>query len=286
MGKVVLIGAGNSIDRHLTLEAAEALRTVDCCFYTDDVVGCEKYCRRHGIVAEKLGSDAVLGGIRSAIHKQWSARILDIAVSADVAWITQGSVSIICGVSRTLLEDAPGRGIRVSLLPGISSVEAMLCALVVNFSAGVSVFEASRLIARKTSPSAAMHCLILQLHRAETWLNPFGQPLRAEALVGLRDLLLGSYPPSHPVCIITCRRESHESDKLDWIKLSDLPQHASAVSPWASLFVPALQEQSIDDEALALLTDYARLEALYHMPISLLRDEFSSAELGKWPRKT
>ena len=130
---ITIVGAGVDGWNQLTAEGADALRLARTVFHSRyhgappaDLLG-------PGVAVTDLDADAYRNGeFRPDMYHRMAERVLaaaDVDTARPVAVAQPGSAVVVDTVTDLLLDLAPRRGRTVRVVPGVSSIEAVLALL-------------------------------------------------------------------------------------------------------------------------------------------------------------
>ena len=158
-----IIGLGVIIPEHVTRQASQALSK----------------CRRiYSIVQEPphlwLPADSFAqtevvnalgfyreGELRANNYKRAALAITEaIGGGRPLGYVTYGNPTSYDRVAQELVEHGKKRGFTVEIVPGISSVDTILCDLMIDMAPGIQVFEASWLFTCQISPIPTIPVLL------------------------------------------------------------------------------------------------------------------------------
>ena len=278
---IFLIGIGQDWRTQMSLGALAALRRCREVFYFSELEGFSTFLNELGTVGHDLSRSARFGELRSTLYKECAKTILSAAgVGVSVAWVTQGNPALLCGVSREILRDSLDAKLNVAVLPGPSSIDSVLCDIrSSDHFIGLQVLDASQVLLHELPINRSLHCLILQMSRAETLLNPLAAPLRPLALERLQRHLDSFYPGCQKCYLVTSAREERVPATVVDATVGRLRSFVSEVSPWTSLFIPgSLELLPTNNVVASLLADYDHLEKLYLTPLQEWTDTLPQSD--------
>jgi hypothetical protein len=189
-----LIGWGHRLPNDLTLETLAVLRRVEKVFALPSFPDL-------GFTVDAIDFDFLYepGRPRTEVYRQIADTVLDAAVAEPpVAFATFGSATVGTSSVHTMLADAPGRGLRTHVSPGVSCLEAIWAEVPLEPFSGVFIRDATAFLATEQEPPTTVDLILVQapvLNLQETPGTP--QSLKSIDLTPLRDHLLRFYDADH-----------------------------------------------------------------------------------------
>jgi uncharacterized protein YabN with tetrapyrrole methylase and pyrophosphatase domain len=249
--KLYVIGLGVKIPGHTTIEAAEAMvrcSRIYCIVQEPPAVWLPS--KASSIPVVNLMSMYIEGALRTDNYQRVAQAIFDGMKEVPVVgYVTYGNPLAYDSVAQKLVGDARRDGVPFQVVPGISSIDTILCDLGIDMAPGVQVYEASWLAASRTPLIASVAAILLQLGHFGSARAHYRDRRPAEALKDLVEYLCRFYPPSHEVFLVQSSNTSRPAaikpvrlDRLCEIEAQD----------WAeSMYIPAFQPAKLTPEALA-----------------------------------
>jgi precorrin-2 methylase len=247
---ITIIGAGLAGHWQLTCQACQTLagaRVIYLSRYSRDL---PHYVREVNPRADIVDIDAegyAIGDYRPAMYARMAARILDDgAAGPGVVLLEPGSAVVTDLVTQLLCSGADRRGISVSVVPGISSIEAVLSDLQYDISVGLQIVQAQMLVLYRQRLNPAIAAMIIQPGYYDTlWWVGFAQSKPARFQM-LRDQLAESYDADRPMVLLRLRPVHPFDMTFFWFRLENLTQLYGYLSPLHTLFIPPAAEQPMD----------------------------------------
>jgi precorrin-3B methylase len=259
---IAIVGLGLSAPDHLTPECARTLRECREILYLDTGVATRALLGGLGPPVVSLYEESYAEGhIRTDAYAHMAVRVIEAALDhAPVGFAIQGHPGV--GVyPPVLVRDMADRlGLRVRMLPGISSLDAVFAALGLDpFVQGLQAYEASDLLLRRRPLQADVPLLLWQVGTVETRLYTArrSRPRRFARLVAY---LLQTWPAEHEIVAFHGSPHPLAPDEILSFPLGRLAEQAERLHPGMTLLIPPLSLRPIcDPELLALLDDPAHL---------------------------
>lgn len=249
---ITVAGMGVAAVVQVTAQTEARIRQCRHALHVDSGVGtdaflaarCPRVTSLYGLTYGE--SDSRLAGYHRA-----AAAVIDAAMTdGPVVYLTHGHPLVFC-YSAFLVRDLAGLlGLSVELLPGISSMDSLFADLWLDPGVGgIQMFEATDLLLRRRRLAPDVPALIWQVGNLETRLytTRTSKPAR---MVRFRDWLLQTYPASHP--ITACYASPHPAaGPQRWtFPLGEIAEHAAALHPGITLYVPPCAVRPVQDFAL------------------------------------
>lgn len=263
--QLTLIGCGlRSLD-HLSREADRCLSNARLIFHSvynrelaDDLRIRYPQAR---LIAQEDG-EYLVGQYRPDIYRRIADRALDEAVQdPGVVVLHPGSVMVVDAIARRLLAEGVARGLRVVVLPGISSVEFVLAEIGWDLATGLQVILAQNLVLHRRRLDPTQAAIVIQPGYYDSrWFAgaPLSQPGRYDALHAQIAL---SYPSEAPMALLLAPIASGENAHVLWFRLRCLAKLGDAISPFHTLFIPPLEAPAPDPEFAMRIDSYEDLLA-------------------------
>jgi hypothetical protein len=162
-----------------------------------------------------------------------------------------------------ILELANALDIRVTVLPGISAIDAILADLRIDpVVHGVQMYEATDLLLRRRPLQSEVPAIIWQIGPLETCLHSMGVS-RPERFSGFIAHLRQYYPPRHEVVAIYCSPHPILPPAIFRFALEDMGEYAQEIHAGFTLYVPPAASRPIQDyDLLAKLYSVDHLRSI------------------------
>ncbi|WP_327342775.1 SAM-dependent methyltransferase [Streptomyces europaeiscabiei] len=259
---VFIVGAGVQVPDHLTVAAVDALEK---CQEIYSILPRSTHTMLPSRWASKMRSLQDLyeqGGRRLDVYGEEVDLIWQAARSnPPVAYLTVGNPVVFDSVTAGLIARSTRGDMQVRVIAGVSSVDAVIADLGIDYAPGLQVFDASSLVAHNIRPRNDVACLLMQPHVFGTAFVAMGRQPRAAALWPLRRHLLQCYPDDHEVTYVTCSVAAGQPTRVETFPLSRLGgSEESPQVPGASLFIPAAVALRSDEEFSGRMMDRSEFE--------------------------
>jgi uncharacterized protein YabN with tetrapyrrole methylase and pyrophosphatase domain len=240
-----IIGLGVKIPGHTTLEAAEALSRCGRLYsIVQEPPAVWLPSRAGAIPVINLMTMYVEGALRTQNYERVANAILDGLKEAPVVgYVTYGNPLAYDSVAQKLVRDARRDGVSFRVVPGISSIDTILCDLGVDMAPGIQVFEASWLAASRTPLNPSVAAILLQLGHFGSARAHYRDRRPAEALKDLVEYLCQFYPPAHEVFLVQSSSTSQPA-AIKQVRLDGLCEITDR--DWAeSMYIPTLEPAKV-----------------------------------------
>lgn len=179
--------------------------------------------------------------IRAQVYRRISEELVSEAASGPgVAFVVHGHPLFLVSATEYTLELARERGLNVSLLPGISSLDTIFCDLEADLGYALQSYDATTLIANEYLVDPRVPLLVFQV---ATTMNPrvtYGE-VNAAALQPLVNYLLKFYDPHHPCVVIHSGSTVIEPTQMVRSTLGEVARSGANLTLRPTLFLPAVQ---------------------------------------------
>ena len=146
-------------------------------------------------------------------------------------------------------------GLRVKVLPGISSLDCMIVDLQLDpGTLGVQMFEATGLLLQQRELHPDVPCFLWQVGAVETRLFT-----RSKSVPGrfrrLQSHLLKYYPADHKVKVVYSSSHPLAVSTMVEFPIDEMHLYAADIHPGATLYIPPATLPKVKDVELARLVD-------------------------------
>ena len=256
--QLYVIGLGVSIPKHITTEARE----------------CMGQCRRiFAIVQEppslwigpcESGVPEVINLLKTyaenVLRKDNYDRAADTVLNAlqnstPIGYVTYGNPLVYDSVAQELVRQAKQLQINVKVVPGISSIDSLLCDLGVDMAPGIQICEASWLVAARIAPQTMYGMILLQIGAFGSLRTHYRVRPTPASLAGLVDYLKRFYPASHQVVLVRSGGTEQQSARITKLSIERICEADVEDILNASLYIPAVEEARIEESTLRRMLD-------------------------------
>lgn len=265
MTDITIAGLGITNVDQVTRETERALRACNEVLFVDTGIATEAWLRTLCPRVTDLYAESYREGApRVNAYHHMAASTLEAALDhAPVVFAMQGHPIVYAYAPFLIRDTAALLGLEVEVLPGISSLDCLLADLMVDPGVqGMQLYEATDLLLRKRPLQPDVPALVWQVGTVETRLHT-DRPSRPERFVRLRDHLLRSYPPQHPVTAYFAAPFPMMPPSAITFALQDLCDQAPLLHKGVTLYLPPATVRPVEDlELQGLVDDPAHLAKL------------------------
>jgi uncharacterized protein YabN with tetrapyrrole methylase and pyrophosphatase domain len=252
--RLYIIGLGVKIPAHITIEATAALSR---CGRVYTLIQEPPAVWMPSGSAAKIPVVNVLGMyVEGALRVQNYDRVVQSIVAAitefpEIGYVTYGNPLIYDSVAQKLVLYARDAGLPYHVVPGISSIDTILCDLGTDMAPGIQIYEASWLVASQTPLNPAVATILLQMGHFGSSRAHYRERRPAKALQDLSVYLCSFYPPSHTAFLVQSSDKAQPA-AIKQVRLDELCR----VNPrdWAeSIYIPPSEPARLDEQMAARL---------------------------------
>jgi uncharacterized protein YabN with tetrapyrrole methylase and pyrophosphatase domain len=248
-----IIGLGVAIPSHITVQATRAMSR---CARLYSIV---QDPRRLWLPPENSGIkviNALEMYVEGSIRIQNYERVARTIVAAldharPLGYVTYGNPMAYDRVAQNLVHYAKQQGFAVQVVPGVSSLDTVLCDLNVDMAPAIQVFEASWLFACQIQPHVSIPALLMQVGAFGSLRTHYTQRQDGSSLRELMDYLCRFYPGSHPVSLVRSSGQEDRPAHIRRVSLASLCEVTADDLSGASLYIPALEKAKPQSEIIS-----------------------------------
>jgi uncharacterized protein YabN with tetrapyrrole methylase and pyrophosphatase domain len=239
-----VIGLGVSFPEHLTKQAIDAMAS---CSKLYSIV---QEPLLPWLPAEKMGKVEVInlldsyvdGTLRIENYNRAADLVLEASSDENVGYVTYGNPMAYDTVAQLIVKKAAEQGRKARVIPGISSLDSILCDMQVDIAPAIQVFEASWMMAFQIVPRVDTHVILMQMGSFGSYRSHYGKRLSGGALTGLVEHLLTAYPKEHRVSLVRSTASGQHPEKISTYTLERLSDATVEELSGASLYIPAVRQ--------------------------------------------
>lgn len=245
---ITIAGMGVNAVVQVTAETERRIRRCREVLYNDSGVGTaaflEARCGRVTSLYARYGE----AGSRLGSYHTMAADVIEAALARrPVMFLTHGHPIVFCYAGFLIRDLAEVLGLSVEVLPGISAAACLMADLWLDPGAGgLQMFEATDILLRQRRLHPDVPALIWQVGNLETRLYTT-RPSAPQRLHRFRDWLLQTYPPDHPVTAYYAAPHPITVPKRWTFPLAEIADHAAALHPGITLYLPACAVRPVQD---------------------------------------
>jgi len=256
-----IAGLGIQTVNQVTREVEHVLSASREVLYLDTGVATAAYieglCPRVTSLFENYRED----NPRINAYEHMAIRVIDAALDhPPVTFAIHGHPLIAAHVPFLVMELAKALRLRVEVLPGISSLDALLADLRIDpVIHGIQMYEATDLLLRRRPLHNDVPAIIWQIGPLETALHSQRKSL-PKRFVGFTDHLMRYYPDKHEVAAIFCSPHPIMAPTILRFAIKDMGDYAEEIHSGFTLYVPPSMGRPVQDGDLA-----RKLYSLQHL---------------------
>lgn len=269
MSEIVITGSGLLGHHHLTLETVAAVSSADVVYHL--VTGDEAVRTLHGLNPETYGLVSFYrdGALDLDVYGRIVSFLIAQAMAGRrVAFVVMGHPSIYVAPTHLLVEHGPRWGVRVRVLPALSTIDAILALMPFDIAnTGLQILDANRLVSYGLVPMRNVPLLLFQVGCFGSGFITRTVRNAPDRLRVLVDQLRLCYPDDHPIELIECEMGlPHRAVRIS-MPLAALAEHGHRVNYNTTVFIPAaepvvvrspeFQARLVDPGAVAELVERA-----------------------------
>lgn len=241
--KIVIVGLGLIIPDHVTPQAQKILSTctkIYTIIQEPTILWLPSNPKANRTVVNLL--HLYKEGIPRTENYDAAAKIILESCSPRdiVGYVTYGNPAAYDSVAQTLLRAAPQKKIAVELVPGISSLDTILCDLQIDMAPALQVYEASWMLVTKIEPRPGIQVILLQMGSFGSFRTHYSKRRDGSSLADLVSYLVKFYPPTHPVTLVRSTCNIAQPARTRILPLQHLEQATAEDLSGASLWIPAI----------------------------------------------
>jgi uncharacterized protein YabN with tetrapyrrole methylase and pyrophosphatase domain len=191
------------------------------------------------------------GSLRTINYETVAVQIADsLETVRPVAYVTYGNPMSFDSVAQNLIELSAKRNFRIEVVPGISSVDAILCDLRVDMAPAIQIFDASWLWAAHLDLNPTIPVLLFQIGAFGSLKTHYNEPPAGESLEALVVYLCQYYPSTHPANLVRSKSCAQDVQHLRKLPIGDLVGLDRTDIGGASLYIPSVNLPGLDEDRM------------------------------------
>jgi uncharacterized protein YabN with tetrapyrrole methylase and pyrophosphatase domain len=249
---ITIVGLGILGVDQVTRETERALARCEEVLFVDTGIATRAFLERHCPRVTNLYAESYsAGAARLNAYHHMAARTVEAALDHPPVAFAMTGHPLVYAYAPPLIADM-GRllGLTVEVLPGISAMDCLFAELMLDpCTEGLQMYEATDLLLRRRPLQPDVPALIWQVGNVETRLHTerVSQP---ERFARFREHLLRFYPPQHPVTAYFATPFPLMPSTVLRFPLIEIADHATALHPGVTLYLPAVSNRPIEDREL------------------------------------
>ncbi len=238
---IYLLGSGIHSSLHFSVETLQAISVCRTVFVLHDDLSIHEYLKEYCSDVRDLAPMYENQEIRSDVyHKIAELLVKEALDKPKIAFIVHGHPLFLVSAAEYTLSLARSRGLRVSVLPAVSSFDTILCDLEIDYGYGLQMFDATTLIREQWKPNPAIPMLVFQLATTLNGNVVFSDP-DSSVLKPLVNHLLETYSPEHNCIVLHSSSHIIERSTQVEVELVNLSK-PNSIELWKrpTLYVPPI----------------------------------------------
>jgi uncharacterized protein YabN with tetrapyrrole methylase and pyrophosphatase domain len=247
-----IVGLGIVNVRQITHEVEAVLRRSKEILFVDRGYGIAEYleqmCQKVTNLAEASYQEE---DHRLNAYNKMTAMVLQAALDhSPVTFAIYGHPMVFVYPTLQVIQAAPLLGLRVQVLPGISTMDCLFIDLKLDPSSqGLQIYEATDLLLRQRPLQPDVACFILQIGTIESRLYSEATST-AERFSRIKTHLLKFYPPEHKVKAVYSSTFPLSPSIIIEFPIGEIELHFESLHPGATVYIPPLTIRPIADREL------------------------------------
>lgn len=265
---IFIVGTGVIPGLHLTREAEAAIRGSNEVLYVDKSFGIAELLGRLSPRITDLHVVSYREGTgRLDAYRMMASLVVEAALDhPPVTFALYGHPLVYALPPFMVIAAAEALGLKVKVLPGISSLDTMFADLRVDpCTQGVQMYEATDLLLRQRPIQPDVPCFIWQIGTvgSRIYSEASSKPDRFKKI---KEYLLQFYPADHKMVAVYCPDIPLVPVSLTEFTLATIEDQATSLHQGVTVFIPPVQMRPVADPDL--LTSMDDLEQLREVTLS------------------
>jgi precorrin-6B methylase 1 len=255
---ITIVGAGLLATRHLNGAADDAIRSARVVFCSTTNTGVAEHVRALNPTAAIRFSEENeyrLRMYRPDMYRRMAQVVVDAAREGPgVIMLAPGSAVVVDLVTQLVLDGARDAGLRVRILPGVSSIESVLAEVEYDVSDGLQVVLAQRLVLHHLELNPSIASIVLQPAYYDTLFFAGAPRSAAGRFDALEQHLARTLTRDAPMALVVTPTELDAAAGVFWFRLGSFARLHRALSPRHTLFIPPERPAPADEAFAARIT--------------------------------
>jgi uncharacterized protein YabN with tetrapyrrole methylase and pyrophosphatase domain len=246
-----IIGLGVNIPDHTTKEAERAMRSCARIYS----IGQEPPSlwlpngSNDDLNVVNLFSMYSEGAPRAENYERVAKTIIQsLRETTPVGYVTYGNPLAYDSVAQNLINYAKELDIPFRVVPGICSIDTLLCDLGLDMAPGIQICEASWLVAAQICLRTDLAAILLQIGAFGSFRTHYRTPPTSKSLASLVDYLTRFYSNSHRVFLVRSSNLPNRPGNVCALELQNLCNADQQNILNASMYIPASRESDLDEK--------------------------------------
>jgi tetrapyrrole methylase family protein/MazG family protein len=251
-GSLTVVGSGIKFMSHLTIEAKSIIESADKVLYLVNEPAMKEWLSTHIRQAESLEEAYTQHALRSDTYKAITQTIIhSLKEHQHICVILEGHPTVFAKPALNAVIEAKKRGIRTSILPGISAEAYLFADLMIDpGSCGCQSYEATDFLIHRRAFDGHSHLILWQISVIGMLQNQDEYDY-AENLQILINYLYQCYPQDHEVVLYEGSQYPHIASNIKRIPLNHLPN--ATLTRITTLYLPPVKKAHYDENMIQQL---------------------------------
>ena len=191
------------------------------------------------------------GALRPDNYDRAAAIIISaLAETECVGYVTYGNPLSYDSVAAYLVRYAEQSGTPFHVVPGVSSIDTLLCDIGIDMAPGLQIYEASWLVVARITLQPEVAVIVLQIGAFGSFRSHYSVVPSPDSLAGLVSYLTRFYPRSHRVLLVRSAGQRDTPANVRGTELGNLCDSRAEDIVNASMYIPALRPSQLDKQIL------------------------------------
>lgn len=248
MGRIRIVGTGLQGERHLTLEAVDALASAERVYHLVSGREAAAALARFNLQLYPLFDFYREGVLDLEVYSDIASFLIAEGQQRDIVFAVMGHPCIYVAPTHLLLDHGPRWGVAVEVMAGISTIDAMILNMPDDIgNTGLQILDANRLVSYGLTPDPRVPMLLFQIGCFGSGYITRCRENSDTRLAPLAAVLGRHYPAGHLVYIVEYGMGFPHTEQCHAIPLALLGEAGALVNYNSTLLVPPSQRVTVVD---------------------------------------
>lgn len=247
MKELYIVGSGIKFVSHLTLEAKALINESDCVLFLLNETAMKHWVVENSKKSISLDDVYFSSENRSDSYRKIASKVIDVSLQHDnTCFVNYGHPLVLCEPVIKIIKSELRQfnKLRVNVLPGISSLDCLLCDLEVDPGEfGIQAFEATNFVTHDYNFSTHSSLILWQIGVSGitsivTKESKKLETKRLKFIELITEKLLTKYDSNHEVYLYVAAQYPKIPCEIKKVKLSDLSN--TSINRLATAYIPPL----------------------------------------------
>jgi uncharacterized protein YabN with tetrapyrrole methylase and pyrophosphatase domain len=169
----------------------------------------------------------------------------------SIGYVTYGNPMAYDSVAQNLAHLASAAGLSIQVVPGVSSLDTVLCDLRLDMAPAIQVFDASWFVAYRIQPQVDIPLLLMQVGAFGSFRTHYSKLQDGSSLQDLVRYCCEVYPSTFPVSLVRSSAGNGVPAQVRQVSLARLIDVTADDLSGASLYIPTLRKGFPEQDLLA-----------------------------------